>query len=253
MQQRMMIDSHCHLDFPRFDSDQHDVIERARIAGVDEIINSGVDYKTNLSTLALADEYDHIHATLGIGPGVAANASDEDVGRILLQIEQNIDKAVGVGEAGLDHFHCKTESGRARQIEVFKKVIEIAETVDKPLVIHGRDAEYEALQLVRHLDNVVFHCYGGSLETMNLITDAGYHVSIPTLVCFSKHHQSLAKQLQLEKMIIETDSPYLSPRKGRNEPAFLVDSVATIAKLRGIEEADVAQVTAQNTRRVFGL
>jgi len=155
---------------------------------------------------------------------------------ILSQIEQNIKNAVGVGEAGLDHFHCKTDAGRARQIEVFKKVVEIAETVDKPLVIHGRDAEYEALQLVRHLDNVVFHCYGGSLETMNQITDAGYYVSIPTLVCFSKHHQSLAKHLPLKRMVIETDSPYLSPRKGRNEPAFLVDSVATIAKLRGMEE-----------------
>ncbi|HJH28131.1 MAG TPA: TatD family deoxyribonuclease [Methanosarcinaceae archaeon] len=249
----MMIDSHCHLDFPRFDSDRYEVIERARIAGVDEIINSGVDYKTNLSTLSLADKYEHIHATLGLGPGVATSKSDDDIGHILSQIEQNIENAVGVGEAGLDHFHCKTDAGRARQMEVFKKVIEIAETVDKPLVIHGRDAEYEALQLVRHLNNVVFHCYGGSLKTMNQITDAGYYVSIPTLVCFSKHHQSLAKHLPLERMVIETDSPYLSPRKGRNEPAFLVDSVATIAKLRAMEEIEVAQVTAQNTRRVFGL
>ena len=249
----MMIDSHCHLDFPRFDSDQHEVIEHAHSVGVDEIINSGVDYKTNLSTLALADKYDHIYATLGLGPGVATNKSDEDIGHILSQIEQNIEKAVGVGEAGLDHFHCKTESGRARQIEVFKKVIKIAETVNKPLVIHARDAEYEALQLVRHLDRVVFHCYGGSSETMNMIVDAGYYVSIPTLVCFSKHHQSLVKNLPLEKMIIETDSPYLSPRKGRNEPAFLIDSVTMIAKLRGMEETDVAEITAQNTRRVFGL
>ena len=248
-----MIDSHCHLDFPRFDSDQHEVIERAHSAGIVEIINSGVDYKTNLSTLALANKYEHIHATLGLGPGVATHANNEDIDRILSQIEQNLEKAIGVGEAGLDHFHCKTESGRARQMEVFKKVVEIAETVDKPLIIHGRDAEYEALQLVRHLDNVVFHCYGGSSETMNIIVDAGYHISIPTLVCFSKHHQSLAKQLPLERMIIETDSPYLSPRKGRNEPAFLVDSVATIAKLRRMEESDIAQITAQNTRRVFGL
>lgn len=253
MQRRMMIDSHCHLDFPRFYSDCHEAIERARSAGVDEIINSGVDYKTNLSTLALADKYEHIHATLGLGPGVAISKSDGDIKLILSQIEQNIEKAIGVGEAGLDHFHCKTDAGRARQMEVFKKVVEIAETIDKPLVIHGRDAEYEALQLVRHLDNVVFHCYGGSLETMNRITDAGYYVSIATLVCFSKHHQSLAENLPLEKMMIETDSPYLSPRKGRNEPAFLVDSVTTIAKLRGMEEAEVAQVTSQNTRRVFGL
>ncbi|HJH31013.1 MAG TPA: TatD family deoxyribonuclease [Methanosarcinaceae archaeon] len=249
----MMIDSHCHLDFPQFNSDCHETIERALSAGVVEAINSGVDYKTNLSTLALADKYDHIHATLGLGPGVAVSKSEEEISRILSRIEQNIEKAVGVGEAGLDYFHCKTDSGRARQANVFKKVIEIAETVDKPLVIHGRDAEYESLELVRHLDNVVFHCYSGSLETMNLITDAGYYISIATLVCFSKHHQNLVKHLPIKRMIIETDSPYLSPRKGRNEPAFLADSVATIAKLRGMEEMEVAKVTAQNTRRVFGL
>lgn len=249
----MMIDSHCHLDFPQFNRDCHESIERALSAGVVEFINSGVDYKTNLSTLALADEYDHIHATLGLGPGVAASKSDYDIGRILSQIGHNIERAVGVGEAGLDYFHCKTDSGRARQMNVFKKVIEIAETVDKPLVIHGRNAESEALELVRHLDKVVFHCYGGSLETMKLVTDAGYYISIATLVCFSKHHQNLVKQLPIERMIIETDSPYLSPRKGRNEPAFLADSVATIAKLRGMEEGEVAKVTAQNTRRVFGL
>ncbi|MBW6470156.1 MAG: TatD family hydrolase [Methanosarcinaceae archaeon] len=249
----MIIDSHCHLDFPKFNSDCHEAIERARSAGVVEIINSGVDYKTNLTTLALANKYDNIHATLGLGPGVATTKDDEDIGRILSQIEQNIKSAVGIGEAGLDYFHCKTDSGRARQIDVFKKVIEIAETFDKPLVIHGRDAEHEALQLVQHLDNVVFHCYSGSLKTMNQITDAGYHVSIATLVCFSKHHQCLAKHLPLKSMIIETDSPYLSPRKGRNEPAFLVDSVTMIAKLRDMKEIDIAKATVQNTRRVFGL
>lgn len=249
----MMIDSHCHLNFPQFDSDRHETIKRALSTGVVEFINSGVDYKTNLSTFALADKYDHIHATLGLSPGVAERKSKEEICRILSGIEQNIEKAVGIGEAGLDHFHCKTDSGRARQMDVFNKIIEIAETIDKPLVIHGRDAEYQSLKLVRHLDNVVFHCYSGSLETMNQITDAGYYVSIATLVCFSKHHQNLVKHLPLDRIIIETDSPYLSPRKGRNEPAFLADSVATIAKLRGIEEMEVAKITAQNTRRVFGL
>jgi len=248
-----IIDSHCHLDFPAFNRDRQESIKRAQHAGVVEIINSGVDQKTNLSTLALASEYEHIHATLGLSPGLAASASDEVIERILSQIEQNIDSAVGVGEAGLDYHHCRSETGRARQLDAFKKVIDIAETVDKPLVIHGRDAEHEALRIVQHLDRVVFHCYSGSPETMDLITDAGYYISLATLVCFSKHHQSLAERLPLEGMVIETDSPYLSPRKRRNEPAFLVDSVATIAELRGMEEAKVAQVTAQNTRRVFGL
>jgi TatD DNase family protein len=248
-----IIDSHCHLDFPKFNRDRHEVIERARHAGVVEFINSGVDQKTNLSSLALASENQHIHATLGLAPGVAASASKEEIEGILSQIEQHIEMAVAVGEAGLDHYHCRTDSGRARQLAVFKKVIEIAETTDSVLVIHARNAEEEVFKLVQHLDRVVFHCYSGSLGTMELITDAGHYVSLATLVCFSKHHHSLAKHIPSDRLLIETDSPYLSPRKGRNEPAFLMDSIPVIAKLRGIGDSEVARITVENTRRVFGL
>ncbi|MEZ5334298.1 MAG: TatD family hydrolase [Methanolobus sp.] len=107
--------------------------------------------------------------------------------------------------------------------------------------------------MTKHLDRVVFHCFGGSLETMKNIVDAGHYVSVPTLVCFSEHHKSIAKNLPLENMLIETDSPYLSPRKGRNEPAFVRDSVAVIAGLKDIDEEEVARATVQNTRRAFEL
>ncbi|WP_406660274.1 TatD family hydrolase [Methanolobus sp. ZRKC3] len=248
-----VIDSHCHLDFPKFNKDQAEVIESARKAGVIEMINSGVDYKTNTTTLELSRKYDHVHATLGLNPHMAPDSDEEQIKQILNQIERNIDRIVGIGEAGLDHYYCKSEAGREKQIEVFKQVIDIADNYDKPLVIHGREAEDIALQLTSHLDTVVFHCYGGSIETMQNIVDAGYFVSVPTLVCFSEHHKSIAKQLPLENMLIETDSPYLSPRKGRNEPAFVLDSVPEIASLKGIDESEVAQSTLQNTRRAFGL
>jgi TatD DNase family protein len=248
-----IIDSHCHLDFPRFDRDRKEAIERARQSGVIRMINSGIDYSTNAASLELARRYGFIHATLGLSPQMVPHASEEKISQILSQIERNIDRAVGVGEAGLDFHYCETEAGRQRQIDVFRKVIEIARKYGKPLVIHGREAEDIALQLSRDLDTVVFHCYGGSLETMQQIVDAGHFVSVPTLVCFSEHHQSIAKHLPLENMLIETDSPYLSPRKGRNEPAFVVDSVPEIAALKGIEASEVAETTMKNTRRVFGI
>lgn len=248
-----IIDSHCHLDFPRFDRDRKEAIERARQSGVIRMINSGIDYSTNAASLELARRYGFIHATLGLSPQMVPHASEEKISQILSQIERNIDRAVGVGEAGLDFHYCETEAGRQRQIDVFRKVIEIARKYDKPLVIHGREAEDIALQLSRDLDTVVFHCYSGSLETMQQIVDAGHFVSVPTLVCFSEHHQSIAKHLPLENMLIETDSPYLSPRKGRNEPAFVVDSVPEIAALKGIEASEVAETTMKNTRRVFGI
>jgi TatD DNase family protein len=248
-----VIDSHCHLDFPKFNKDQKEVIKRANETGVIEMINSGVDYKTNSSSLELAKNYQQIHATLGLSPHMAVDADEEIIKQILNQIERNVGKIVGIGEAGLDHYYCKSGIGRQKQTEVFKRVIDIAEKYNKPLVIHARDAENTALELSRHLDTVIFHCYGGSIETMQKIVDAGHFVSVPTLVCFSDHHKEIVKQLPLENMLIETDSPYLSPRKGRNEPAFVLDSVPIISKLKEIDESEIARSTLQNTRRAFDI
>lgn len=251
--QTTIIDAHCHLDFTKFNRDRDEAIQRARNAGVVEMINSGIDHKTNLSTLALAEQYDFIHPALGLSPLVVSHYGDEVARNILTQLEENAHRAIAIGEAGMDYFHHKDEKEHEHQREVFRKVIDIAESTDLPLVIHGRDAEADALQMVQDLDRVIFHCYGGSLDTMQEITDAGYYISISTLVCFSEHHQSLVKNLPLDRMLIETDSPYLSPRKGRNEPAYMIDSVSTIARLRHMEETEVADITRKNTYRAFGL
>lgn len=248
-----VIDSHCHLDFPKFNKDRHETIERAKKSGVVEMINSGVDYKTNLNSLELAKKYEFIHATLGLNPQMVPNADDAKIKQVLSQIERNIDKAVGVGEAGLDFYYCTSVTGRKKQEDVFRQVIEIADRYNKTLIIHGRDGEDLALEMSKDLDRVVFHCYGGSLETMKNIIDAGHYVSVPTLVCFSEQHKAIAQNLPLENMLIETDSPYLSPRKGRNEPAFVLDSVPVIAQLKEMEEAEIAMATMQNTRRAFEL
>ncbi|WP_094227558.1 TatD family hydrolase [Methanolobus psychrotolerans] len=248
-----VIDSHCHLNFPKFNKDMHETILRARSSGVVEMINSGIDYKTNADSLELARKYDFIHATLGLSPQMVPDANNEKIEQILSQMERNIDKAIGIGEAGLDFYYCTSDAGRERQKKVFSQVIEIADRYNKTLVIHGRDGEDLALEMSKDLDRVVFHCYGGSLGTMQKIVDVGHYVSIPTLVCFSEHHKSIAQNIPLENMLIETDSPYLSPRKGRNEPAFVLDSVSVIAKLKGIDEAEVALATIENTRRAFEL
>jgi len=248
-----VIDSHCHLDFPKFNKDREETIKRARSHGVAEMINSGIDYKTNKNSLELARKYDFIYATLGLSPQMVPDANNERIDQILSQIERNMDKAVGIGEAGLDFYYCKDSAGRKRQEEVFSQVIELADRYNKTLVIHGRDGEELALEMCRDLDRVVFHCYGGSLETMRKIVDAGHYVSVPTLVCFSDQHKEIARNLPLENMLIETDSPYLSPRKGRNEPLFVRDSVPVIAQLKEIEETDIATATVQNTRRAFEL
>jgi TatD DNase family protein len=158
---------------------------------------------------------------------------------------------VGIGEAGLDFRDCKTNEERERQSRAFKKVIELAKELDKPLVVHARLAEAEVMKLVRNVDSVIYHCYSGHVETMQEIVDMGYYISLATLVCFSEHHQVLAEAVPIESLLLETDSPFLSSRKGRNEPAFIVDSIPVVAQLKDMEPAEIAKLTTKNARRAF--
>lgn len=248
-----IIDSHCHLDFPKFNRDRTETILRAREAGVVGMINSGISQKGNRMSLELAEKYEDIHATLGLSPDIGREGTDKEIDVILAQIEANAEKAVAIGEAGLDFQDCKTNEERERQTAAFKKVIELAKNLDKPLVVHARLAEAEVLNLVKDVNTVIYHCYSGSLEIMREIVDMGYYISLATLVCFSEHHQSLAAEVPLESLLLETDSPYLSSRKGRNEPAFIVDSVPVVARLNDVEPEEIAEQTTENARRIFNI
>ena len=248
-----IIDSHCHLDFPKFNCDREETILRARDAGVVGMINSGISLKGNCMSLELAEKYEDIHATLGLSPDIGREGDDKEINAILAQIEANAEKAAGIGEAGLDFQDCKTNEEREKQTASFKKVIELAKDLDKPLVVHARLAEAEVLKLVKGVDTVIYHCYSGSVETMREIVDMGYYISLATLVCFSEHHQALAAEVPPENLLLEADSPYLSSRKGRNEPAFIVDSIPVVAQLKNMEPAEIAKLATENARRVFNI
>lgn len=248
-----IIDSHCHLDFPKFNRDREETILRAKDAGVVGMINSGISLKGNCMSLELAEKYEDIHATLGLSPDIDREGDDKEINAILAQIEANAEKTAGIGEAGLDFQDCKTNEEREKQTASFKKVIELAKDLDKPLVVHARLAEAEVLKLVKGVDTVIYHCYSGSVETMREIVDMGYYISLATLVCFSEHHQALAAEVPPENLLLETDSPYLSSRKGRNEPAFIVDSIPVVAQLKDMEPAEIAKLATENARRVFNI
>ncbi|MDH7597711.1 MAG: TatD family hydrolase [Methanothrix sp.] len=248
-----VIDAHCHLDFKHFNKDRMDVIERARSAGVVEMINSGVDLQTNRETLKLARSHEFIHATLGLSPNSLDRMRPGDVDLVLDEIRQNSREIIGVGEAGLDYYRCSDPALRKQQVEVFRKVIQLAEELDKPLVIHARDTEDMAFDIVKDLGKVVFHCYSGSLETMRKIVDRGFYISIATVVCRSVKHQALARSVPVDQLLLETDSPFLSPRRGRNEPSFILDSLNLIARMRGMESEELARTTVRNTRRIYGM
>jgi len=228
-------------------------MESARKCGLVRMINSGVDYSTNARSLELARKYDFISATLGLSPNILESVKEPELDRIFEQIKENAGQALGIGEAGLDYYHCKNAPARQRQAEVFKKVIDLAASLDIPLVIHSRDAEQPALEMVKHLDRVVFHCYSGSLATMKEAIDRGFYISLATNLCRSGLHQILAKNVSLDRLLVETDSPFLSPRRGRNEPSFVLDSVRLIARLRGREPQEIARITADNTKRIYNI
>lgn len=247
-----IIDSHCHLDFNQFNKDRDETIVRAQDAGIVEIINSGIDTNTNKSTLQLAKQYNFIHPSLGLAPSRALSMTEGELASSIAFIEDNLSNAVAIGEAGLDYHHFKKESERAKQQDAFLHVIEVARTSSLPLVIHGRDAEDTCLEMANDCD-IIMHCYSGSMETLLKALDMGCYISIATLVCFSKHHKELVSKIPLKNLLIETDSPYLSPRKGRNEPAYLVDSVKTIAKIHEMDAIDIAKITAKNARLAFGI
>ena len=248
-----VIDSHCHLDFKQFNTDREAVLDCARKSGVVHMINSGVDYSTNAKSLELAKKYDFISATLGLSPNTLQSIKEPELEMLFKQIENNAGQAVGIGEAGLDYYHCKDAPTRERQAKVFSRVIELARSLDLPLVIHSRDAEQPALEKVKHLDKVVFHCYSGSIATMKEAIDRGFYISLATNLCRSGHHQILAKNVSLDRLLVETDSPFLSPRRGRNEPSFVLDSVRLIARIRGIEPQEIARITADNTKRIYNI
>jgi TatD DNase family protein len=248
-----IIDSHCHLDFKQFNKDRDIVIQRAQESGVVKMINSGVDYLTNQKSLELAKKYDFIHVTLGLSPNILNGQKENDLKRLEQQIMENAHQAIGIGEAGLDYYHCKDAALRERQAVVFEKVIDQAESLGLPLVIHSRDAEHQALKMVKRLEKVVFHCYSGSLGTMKEAIDRGFYISLATKLCFSGRHQILAKNVSLDHLLVETDSPFLSPRRGRNEPAFVLDSINHIARIRNMEPHEVAKKTSENTKRIYNI
>jgi TatD DNase family protein len=246
-------DTHCHLDFKNFNKDRDEVIQRALKAGVTTMINSGIDLKTNRKSLELAKKYDFIFATLGLNPNGLGEMTEEDVDATLDQIRSHAKEIVGVGEAGLDYYRCLDQKGQDRQREVFRKVVDLSRELDLPQVIHARLAEDEAFEMVKDLNKVVFHCYSGTAGTMREAVDRGFYISLATVVCKSAQHQVLARQVPLDLLLIETDSPFLSPKKGRNEPAYVLESLNLIARIKGLPPEDVAKATTANAKRIFNL
>ncbi|RBQ24353.1 Tat-linked quality control protein TatD [Candidatus Methanobinarius endosymbioticus] len=252
-----MIDTHCHVDFEPFDEDREETIKRAKDK-LTAIINSGTSLEGNKRALDLSKEYsDFIYPTFGFHHINSANISDEDLDKTISYIEDHINDILAIGEVGMDYFYVKDKAERAKQGEIFTKFIELANENQIPLLIHARDCEKKAYNVVKEYDNipsVVFHCYSGSLKTAKKLIDEGYYTSFSTMICYSNHHQELAKEIPIENILTETDSPYLAPKRGdRNEPANVSFVVENLAEIKEESIDFINKCTEKTAKTVFGI
>lgn len=250
----MLIDSHAHLEMREFDSDRHDVIERAGLAGVDCIVTVGTNPGLSRKALSIAHQYENIYATVGVHPHDVAKAGDKSFDELKALAQDP--KVVAYGEIGLDYF--RNISPREKQIEMFAKQLELAQELNLPVIIHDRDAHEETLRMVKTsgVRLGVFHCFSGDWAMARQCIDLGFYISVPGVVTFDKSKvlQDVVRQAPLDTILLETDCPYLTPvphRGKRNEPSFIIHTAKKVAEIKKLPWEDIAQTAARNTRKLF--
>jgi TatD DNase family protein len=252
------IDIHCHMDFKDFDADRDEVIKRTLDAG-GGMINVGVDVETSKAVVELAHKYPNIWATVGVHPVDNLQAQDFDLIEKLAQDP----KVVAIGECGLDFAHAGEED-KPRQYEIFKKHIEIANKVGKPLMLHVRNgktdttAYTDALEILKDhaLVPFNFHFFAGSLDDLINILYLGGTISLTGVLTFSKDYDEVVRQVPMDKFMTETDAPFAAPvpyRGKRNEPSYVQEVIKAIARIKEETPEKVAQQSVDNARRMFGI
>ena len=251
-----MIDTHCHIDFEDFDGDREDVIKRAKDK-LDHVIVSGYSNDSNMDVLKLSRDYEgFIYPTFGFHPVSSQNATQEDIDIAHNNIKNHLNDILAIGEVGMDYYYVTDKALRERQQEIFRGFLELADEYRVPIVMHVRDCEKKAVNIIEDYENIpyfVFHCYGGSLKTAKRIMNRDdSYMSFSTMLCYSKHHQDLIEKIDLDYVLTETDSPYLAMTKEeRNEPVNVVRAVHKIADIKDMDVETVDEITTSNARKIF--
>ena len=254
----MLIDSHAHIQGKEYAGEAEAVIERARAASVEKIIAVGGagDMSSNTEAVALADSFPNIYATVGMHPHDAKDVGADEL-RALRELTSHA-KVIAVGETGLDYYY--NHSPHEVQRRVFTQFIHMARETGLPIVVHERDAAQEVAELLRseggrELHGVI-HCFTGNYEAACDYLDRGFYLSFTGIITFKNAEplRQVVRQVPLEKMFVETDSPFLTPvphRGKRNEPAYVRLVAETVASVKNISLEDVARVTTENVQNLF--
>ncbi len=250
----MFFDSHAHLNDERFDEDREELIASLNQNGISNVVNIGADLKTSRESIELAEKYDFIYASVGVHPHDVEEMTDADLDTLTNMSKH--EKVVAIGEIGLDYYY--DNSPRELQRKWFRAQMELANKLNLPVIIHSRDAMGDTLEILKEcpVKAGVLHCYSGSIESAKEILKLGYYISFAGPVTFknAKGLTEAAKYVPLDKILIETDCPYLAPepyRGKRNSSLYVSEVAKKIAELKGITVEEVAKVTMENAKRVF--
>jgi TatD DNase family protein len=254
----MLFDTHVHVNAEQFNEDLEDVIERAKEAGVDNMVVVGFDRPTIIRAMELIETYDFMYAAVGWHPVDAIDMTEED----LQWIEElsNHPKVVAIGEMGLDYHWDK--SPKDVQMEVFRKQIRLAKKVGLPIIIHNREATADIVNILKEEEasrvGGIMHCFSGSAETALECINMNFYISLGGPVTFknAKKPKEVAAAVPLDRLLIETDCPYLAPhpyRGKRNEPSYVKLVAEQIAEIKQLTIEEVSQATTENAKKLFGI
>jgi TatD DNase family protein len=253
----MLVDSHCHLDFPEFAPELDAVVARAGEAGVATCVSIGTTLAKFPGVLAIAEQFPNVYCSVGIHPHEAKVEPLADAAPLIERAQHP--KVVGIGETGLDYYY--EHSPREAQIANFRHHIAAARELALPLIVHTRDAEDDTIAILREeMDMAPFtgliHCFTGTKRLADAALELGFHISASGIMTFKKSEdlRSVLKDVPLDRLLVETDAPFLAPmphRGKRNEPAFVAQTAAALAELKGVSADELARATTDNFFRLF--
>ncbi len=254
----LLIDSHAHLDGDKFANDLDETVTRATANGISHILTIGCDLESSANSIAVAEKYEHIFAAVGVHPHDATEINDATLAQLKTMLAHP--KVVALGEIGLDYY--RDHSPREIQRSAFRQQIQLARKVGKPIIVHDRDAHEEVIQILKEENAAevggVLHCFSGDLNMAKQCLKLGFYLSFTGTITYPKNEEirEIIRELPIERMLVETDSPYLSPQKfrgKRNEPAYVRYTAEKMAEIKGLTIDDVARITSRNCHDLFGI